>query len=105
MAVRGWQRAQDPALLVMTSLSAGPMHGYALIKDIESFAGVTLGPGTLYGVLGRLEDEGLVEALPLEDRRRPYRLSGAGAKALRERLVVTSAVATIGLRRLGVALS
>jgi DNA-binding PadR family transcriptional regulator len=105
MAVKGWQRAQDPALLVLTSLAAGPMHGYALIKDIETIAGVTLGPGTLYGVLSRLEEEGLVEPLPAENRRRPYRITGAGAKALRERLLVTSAVATVGLRRLGTAMA
>ena len=48
MAVKGWHRAQDPALLVLTSLAAGPMHGYALISDIEEIAGVVLGPGTLY---------------------------------------------------------
>ena len=105
MAVKGWQRAQDPALLVLTSLAAGPMHGYALIKDIEAIAGVTLGPGTLYGVLSRLEEEGLVESLPAEDRRRPYRITGVGAKALRERLLANSAVATVGLRRLGTALA
>ena len=103
MAVKGWQRAPDPSLLVLTSLAAGPLHGYALISDIEAIAGVVLGPGTLYGVLARLEQDGLVEALPVEDRRRPYRITGAGAAALRERLLATSAVAAVGLRRLGVA--
>ena len=81
------------------------MHGYALIKDIEAIAGVTLGPGTLYGVLSRLEEEGFVESLPAEDRRRPYRITGVGAIALRERLRVTSSIAAIGLRRLGTALT
>ncbi len=102
MAVKGWQRAQDPALLVLTSLAAGPKHGYALIGDIEEITGVALGPGTLYGVLARLEDAGLVEALPSEDRRRPYKITGAGSAALRERLLATLAVTSIGLRRLGV---
>jgi len=100
MAVKGWQRAQDPALLVLTSLAAGPRHGYALIKDVEEISGVTLGPGTLYGVLAQLEEEGLVEPLPAEDRRRPYRLTGAGAAALAERLRQTSVVVTTGLARL-----
>jgi hypothetical protein len=44
-----------------------------------------------------------VEALPAEDRRRPYRITGAGAAALRERLLATSIVASVGLRRLGIA--
>jgi len=32
---------------VLTTLASGPKHGYALIKDVEAFAGVRLGPGTL----------------------------------------------------------
>ena len=42
-----------------------------MLLDVASFAGVRLGPGTLYGALTRLEEDGLVEALPLEGRRRP----------------------------------
>ena len=94
-------RTQDPTLLVLTSLTGGPKHGYALIQDIEDMSGVALGPGTLYGVLGRLEEEGLVEALPEEDRRRPYRLTSLGASTLRARLETMSSVARIGLARLG----
>ncbi|MDX6526430.1 MAG: hypothetical protein QOI43_1941, partial [Gaiellales bacterium] len=39
-------RPNDPPLLILTSLASGPKHGYALLQDIESFAGVRLGPGT-----------------------------------------------------------
>jgi DNA-binding PadR family transcriptional regulator len=88
-------------ILVLTSLTGGPKHGYSLIQDIEAMSGVTMGPGTLYGVLARLEEEGLVEALPTEDRRRPYRLTSLGAATLRERLETISNVARIGLARLG----
>jgi DNA-binding PadR family transcriptional regulator len=94
-------RTQDPTILVLTSLTGGPKHGYSLIQDIEAMSGVTMGPGTLYGVLARLEEEGLVEALPTEDRRRPYRLTSLGAATLRERLETISNVARIGLARLG----
>lgn len=94
-------RTQDPTLLVLTSLTAGPKHGYALIQDVEAMSGIALGPGTLYGVLARLEEEGLVAALPVEDRRRPYKLTALGATTLRERLETMSAVARIGLARLG----
>ena len=38
------------------------------MKDIEEFADVRLGPGTLYGALNRLEERGLIEALAAEDR-------------------------------------
>ena len=57
-------------------------HGYALIKDIEEFAGVRLGPGTLYGCLSKLEAADLIEPLPIDDRRRPYRATPAGLELL-----------------------
>jgi DNA-binding PadR family transcriptional regulator len=88
-------------MLILASLADGPKHGYALIKDIEEIAGATLGPGTLYGAIGRLEGKGLVEALPAQDRRRPYRITPAGAEAVRTYLEHVRAVAATGLRRLG----
>ncbi len=57
------ERSTDPGLLVFTSLADGPKHGYAITTDVERFAGVRLGPGTLYGALSRLEDRGRIEAL------------------------------------------
>jgi DNA-binding PadR family transcriptional regulator len=87
-------------VLVLTSLTTGPKHGYALIKDIESIADVSLGAGTLYGVLARLEQEHLIEALPAEDRRHPYRITSSGVTALRDRLEATSRVTNVGLGRL-----
>jgi hypothetical protein len=56
-------RANDPTVLILTSLAAGEKHGYALLQDIEAFAGVRLGPGTLYGAISRLEDRGLIEPM------------------------------------------
>ncbi len=93
-------RFAEPALLIMASLADEARHGYALIKDIEEFAGVTLGPGTLYGALGRLEKRGLIRALDAEDRRRPYELTDAGAARLRRQLASMRAVAEVGLGRL-----
>jgi len=90
----------EPVVLVLTSLAEGPKHGYALAKDIEGFAGVKLGPGTLYGALSRLEDRGWIEALPADDRRRPYRITTKGAESLGAHLAAAQRVATTGLRRL-----
>lgn len=93
-------RSAGPATLIMSSLADGAKHGYALTKDIEAFAGVRLAPGTLYEALSRLEARGLIEALDSEDRRRPYRLTTAGADALRAQLQAQRSVAEVGLRRL-----
>jgi len=90
----------EPAVLVLTSLADGPKHGYALARDIESFSGARLGPGTLYGALSRLEERGWIEALPAQDRRRPYRITAAGAQCLAGHLETARAVTATGLQRL-----
>jgi DNA-binding PadR family transcriptional regulator len=72
-------RFTEPSLYILVSLSAGPKHGYAIMTDVEEISGERLGPGTLYAALARLEARGLIEALPPEERRRPYRLTGLGA--------------------------
>jgi DNA-binding PadR family transcriptional regulator len=91
----------EPSVLILTSLVGGSKHGYGLIKDIEQLAGVSLGPGTLYGALSRLEQQGMVVALPAEDRRRPYEITPGGAAALRTYLESVQRLAAVGLRRLG----
>jgi DNA-binding PadR family transcriptional regulator len=101
-ALAGFGRYAGPATLILSSLADGPKHGYALTKDVESFAGVRLAPGTLYEALARLESQGLIEALESEDRRRPYRLTAAGATALKAHLAAQARVTEVGLRRLAV---
>jgi len=67
----------EPSTLILASLAAETRHGHAIMRDIEAFARVRLGPGTLYGALQRLERAGLIEAVPSTDRRQPYRLTAA----------------------------
>jgi DNA-binding PadR family transcriptional regulator len=93
-------RYAGPATLILSSLAEGPKHGYALTKDIEAFAGVRLAPGTMYEALARLDGQGFIEALESEDRRRPYRLTSAGAAALRVHLEGQRRVVDVGLDRL-----
>ena len=98
--VPDWGRFSDPALLILVSLAGGPKHGYAMVQDIDRIADVQLGPGTLYGALARLEEQQLIEPLPSEDRRRPYRLTDLGASALRAQLAALESVVTAGHSRL-----
>ncbi|HET7582422.1 MAG TPA: PadR family transcriptional regulator [Candidatus Limnocylindria bacterium] len=87
-------------MLVLVSLSDGPRHGYAIMADVEAFSGSALGPGTLYAVLARLERAGLVEPLPAEDRRRPYRITAAGQRALTTQLSDMEEFLRVGRSRL-----
>ncbi len=100
MNLSDFGRFSDPSLLILSSLADGPKHGYGMMVDIETMTGVHLGPGTLYGALARLERSGLIQPLPAEDRRRPYRLTARGAAALKEQLSLLQKLASAGLKRL-----
>lgn len=101
-AARKIGRRNDPGVLIMTSLASGAKHGYALARDIERFAGVTLGPGTLYGAITALEQHGLIEPAGQDERRRPYRLTAAGRAELANAVRSLGAIAAEGARRLGI---
>ena len=93
-------RFADPAFLILTSLADSPRHGYGMMQDIAAFAGVALGPGTLYGALARLEKLGWIEPLPRQGRKQPYRLTPAGHDALQQRLASLQSIAALGRARL-----
>jgi DNA-binding PadR family transcriptional regulator len=90
----------DPTLLVLASLADGEKHGYAMMEDIQRFAGVRLGPGTLYGAITRLEERGWIRALESDDRRRPYAITGDGKQYLGEQLAALDQVVKTAMRRL-----
>ncbi len=69
------------ALQVLLALSSGPRHGYAVMQEAH------MGPGTLYGTIGRLLTAGLVAEVDGEDpRRRLYRLTEKGEGQLTQEL-------------------
>ena len=90
----------DPSILVLSSLAGGNKHGYAMMEDIERFAGVRLGPGTLYGAITRLEQRGWIAPVGSGDRRQPYTMTGAGREHLEENLTNLGRIVRAGLRRL-----
>lgn len=91
----------DPTLLVLASLAEDDKHGYAIMQDIETFAGVKLGPGTLYGAITRLEQRGWIKPVATkDDRRQPYRITASGREYLTEHLTNLNRVVKTGLSRL-----
>ena len=90
----------DPSFLVLASLAEGEKHGYAMMEDIQAFAGVRLGPGTLYGAITRLEQRGWIRPVPSSDRRQPYQITALGKRYLEEQLAGLDAVVRTAMRRL-----
>jgi len=70
---------------ILLALAQGPRHGYGLMKEVEheSNGGVRLEIGSLYRLLGRLLDNGLIEEAEEDDRRRYYRISRLGRRVLK----------------------
>jgi len=90
----------DPTLLVLASLAGGDKHGYAMMEDIQAFAGARLGPGTLYGAITRLEERGWIRAVAADDRRQPYAITASGRRHLEEQLATLDHVVKTASRRL-----
>ncbi len=90
----------DPTLLILASLAGGQKHGYAMLTDVAEFSGVALGPGTLYGAISRLEQEGLIEAVGSTGRRRPYRITARGRKHLEAQVAALAPIIRVSARRL-----
>lgn len=90
----------DPTLLVLASLAEGDKHGYAMMEDIQRFAGVRLGPGTLYGAITRLEQRGWIRPTGADDRRQPYTITAAGRAWLEEQVAGLEQVVKTAIRRL-----
>ena len=74
-----------------------------MTTDILEQTGLRLGPGTLYGSISKLNELGLIAALPGEDRRCPYEITAAGRVALTGALDVWSKVVVAGNHRLATA--
>lgn len=77
-------------LAVLGSLTAGPLHGYAIAQELAAQGFGLLKGGSLYPVLNRLEEARSVEAVWVEGDggpgKREYRLTVAGRERLREEL-------------------
>jgi DNA-binding PadR family transcriptional regulator len=92
--LRGMHELTPVAFEVLLSLVEGPQHGYGIKLDIESRTDgeISLGSGTLYQAIQRLEREGLIgeargAAEAADPRRgRSYRLLPAGRTALQAHL-------------------
>jgi DNA-binding PadR family transcriptional regulator len=80
---------QEPTFLILTVLAGAPMHGYGIVQEVDALSAgrVKLRPGTLYGALDRLTEQGLVtmhgEEIVDGRLRRYYELTPAGANALK----------------------
>ena len=83
---------REPTFYILLSMVPGKKHGYAILKDVEKLSAerIRLSTGTLYGALGRLLEQGLIERVSddLGENSHPglprkaYILTGKGRRVL-----------------------
>jgi DNA-binding PadR family transcriptional regulator len=81
---------REPTYFILLSLSPGPKHGYAILKEVEALSEgrLLLSTGTLYGAIKRLLDRNWIERVtdPIPNstdrQRKAYALSELGRRVL-----------------------
>ncbi len=81
--------ALTPAVFhILLALSDEPLHGYGIMRHVEETSGTAMGPGTIYGSIGRLVDAAWIEEVESGDgdsrRGRSFGLTDLGREALGE---------------------
>lgn len=61
-----------------------PLHGYAIMEKVEEISNgrMKMGPGTLYGILKRLQKDNYIELAESDGRRKTYTMTAVGERAL-----------------------
>jgi DNA-binding PadR family transcriptional regulator len=94
------ERPLAPAVFqILIALADQPLHGYGIMLDIaeRSDGKVKLSPGTLYGSIKQMLEDGLIEEISgragnADERRRYYRLTRDGREAARQEMARMSAL-------------
>ena len=98
--------ASEQSFFVLTALAAEPLHGYAILTEVSELSGgrIRLAVGTLYGIIDRLAERGLIaldrEEIVASRLRRYYRLTDDGRGVLEAEVTRQAANARIARRRL-----
>lgn len=97
---------REASFLTLAALADQKRHGYGIIGEVKRISGgrLTLGPGTLYGTLDRLSEQGLIEPAGTEvvegRLRRYYGITASGLTAFRTEVAHRSETLRAATKRL-----
>jgi DNA-binding PadR family transcriptional regulator len=87
---KNYNQLPQVAFCILLALSLKERHGYEIIQQIEEDSNdkIHLGPGALYTSIKQLRKNGLISEVekPEDTKRRYYKLTGEGARALEDEL-------------------
>lgn len=81
--IQSYVPMSEPSLLSLLCLTE-PRHGYGIMQKVLEQSGgrVSLGASTVYTILYKMEQDGLIEVVSELDRRKVYVITGAGERVL-----------------------
>jgi DNA-binding PadR family transcriptional regulator len=81
--IRNYSPMSEPSLLVLASLQQ-ERHGYGIMQAVAAVTDgrVHLGAGTVYTILYKMEQDGVIEAVREVERRKTYRMTDLGRELL-----------------------
>ena len=98
---------REPTFYILLSLSPGPKHGYAILKDVEELSegSVLLGTGTLYGAIKRLLDSDWIRRVDdpvpntTDRERKAYALTEQGRRVLNAEIARLQRLVSISINQ------
>lgn len=97
---------REASFLILTALADQELHGYGIIGEVNQLSGgrFKLGPGTLYGTLDKLSEQGLIRPTRTEAvdgrLRRYYSITEPGLAAVRGEAAAREKVLRAASKRL-----
>lgn len=77
----------ETAFYILLSLKK-PRHGYGIIKHVEKITDgrLTLGSGTIYGTLTKMQRDGIITVFSDEKRKKVYEITDIGKKLMQHEI-------------------
>lgn len=81
--IKNYSPMSEPSLLVLSSLQE-ERHGYGIMQEVaqETEGRVSLGAGTVYTILYKMEQDAIIEPIREVERRKTYRITDLGKELL-----------------------
>jgi len=69
---------------ILLAIAQMPKHGYAIVQYVRSITNgrITLGNGTLYGTISKMEKDGLITMIVDDEKKKIYKITILGEKIL-----------------------
>ena len=102
MARKQFQTLSEPMYYILLSLTS-ECCGVDIMKKVEEISKgrISVGPGTLYTLLGKIESSGMIKETAVEGRKRSYIITKDGYEALKEEYIRLKSMVDEGKNYMG----